>query len=92
MDKNKCQCPNTRLGRVGGQAVIEGVMMKAGKRMVTTCRRADGTLSLTADDFVSVRARHKILDLPIIRGVVNFIEMMALSVKTLSASADALGI
>ena len=92
MKKNKCICPNERLGRVGGQAVLEGVMMKAGKRTVTTCRKEDGTLSVTASDFVSVRSRCKILDLPIIRGVVNFIEMMALSVKTLTVSADALGI
>ena len=92
MKKNKCSCPNDRLGRVGGQAVIEGVMMKAGKSMATTCRKEDGTITVSVSDFVSVRSRHKILDLPIIRGVVNFIEMMALSVKTLSISADALGI
>ncbi len=92
MKKNKCSCPNTRLGRVGGQAVIEGVMMKAGEHTVTTCRKSDGTLTVTDDNFKSVRSRFKILDLPIIRGVVNFIEMMALSVRTLSVSADALGI
>ena len=92
MKKNKCSCANERLGRVGGQAVLEGVMMKAGGRTVTTCRKEDGTLSVTASDFVSVRSRFKILDLPIIRGIVNFIEMMALSVKTLTVSADALGI
>ena len=92
MKKNKCTCPNGRLGRVGGQAVLEGVMMKAGNRTVTTCRKENGELTVTADDFVSVRSRFKILDLPIIRGVVNFIEMMALSVKTLTVSADALGI
>ena len=92
MKKNKCTCPNGRLGRVGGQAVLEGVMMKAGNRTVTTCRKENGELAVTADDFVSVRSRFKILDLPIIRGVVNFIEMMALSVKTLTVSADALGI
>ena len=42
MKKNKEQssCPfSDRLGKVGGQAVLEGVMMKAGNRMVTTCRR-----------------------------------------------------
>ena len=82
----------SRLGKVGGQAVLEGVMMKAGERTVTTCRKEDGTLVVTDNSFVSVRTKHKILDLPIIRGVVNFVEMMILSFKTLGASADALGL
>ena len=91
-DKNSCNCANDRLGKVGGQAVLEGVMMKADNRTVTTCRKEDGSLTVTASDFVSVRTKHKILDLPVIRGVVNFVEMMMLSMKTLSVSADALGI
>ncbi|MBR2930100.1 MAG: DUF1385 domain-containing protein [Clostridia bacterium] len=81
-----------RLAKVGGQAVLEGVMMKAGNRTVTTCRKENGTLVVNDDSFVSVRKKHKILNIPILRGVVNFIEMMVLSVKTLNASADALGI
>ena len=91
MDKREENCP-ARLGKVGGQAVIEGVMMKAGDRTVTTCRKEDGTLVVTDDSFVSVRKKHKILNVPILRGVVNFIEMLILSMKTLGASADALGI
>lgn len=86
-NKNSC-----RLNKVGGQAVLEGVMMKAGKRTVTTCRKPDGSLVVTDAEFSSVRKKHKILDLPIIRGVVNFVEMMILSYKTLGASAEALGL
>ena len=67
-------------------------MMKAGKRTVTTCRKDDGSIVVYDDEFVSVRKKHKILNLPIIRGVVNFIEMLSLSMKTLNASAEALGI
>ena len=86
-------CPDkSRLGRVGGQAVLEGVMMKAGNRTVTSCRKEDGSIVVTDDTFVSVRKKHKILDIPLLRGVVNFIEMMALSVKTLEASTAALGL
>ena len=88
----KCCSLSDRLGKVGGQAVLEGVMMKAGERTVTTCRKEDGSLVVTDDSFVSVRTKHKILDIPIIRGVVNFIEMMILSFKTLGASADAIGL
>ncbi len=92
MMNNETNSACQRLGKVGGQAVIEGVMMKAGNRTVTTCRKDDGTLVVTDDSFVSVRSKHKILDLPIVRGVVNFVEMMMLSFKTLGASADALGL
>ena len=67
-------------------------MMKAGSRTVTTCRKEDGSLVVTDDSFESVRKKHKILNLPILRGVVNFIEMMVLSMKTLGASADAMGL
>ena len=86
--KNDLSC---RLGRVGGQAVLEGVMMKAGDRTVTSCRKPDGTIYVHDDTFTSIRTKNKFLDLPIIRGVVNFIEMMKLSVGTMTAAADALG-
>ena len=92
--KNKC-CENKipeRLNKVGGQAVLEGVMMKAGERTVTTCRKDDGTLVLTDSTFVSIKKKSKLLRLPIIRGIVNFIESLVLSMKTLNISAEALGI
>ncbi len=96
---SKENCPSvcsadtsSRLGKVGGQAVLEGVMMKAGEHSVTTCRKEDGSLVVCDDSFVSVRKKHKILNFPIIRGVVNLVEMLKLSIKTLSNSADALGL
>ena len=90
-EQNSCPFAD-RLGKVGGQAVMEGVMMKAGSRMVTTCRKEDGSLIVTDDKFVSAREKNKILDLPIVRGVVSFAESMVMSFKTLGASADALGL
>ena len=92
MEKNNYTELSCRLNKVGGQAVLEGVMMKAGNTTVTTCRKEDGSLVVTDDSFTSIRKKHKILDLPIVRGVVNFFEMMMLSMKTLKNSADALGI
>ena len=85
--KNELSC---RLGKVGGQAVLEGVMMKAGDRTVTSCRKADGTIYVHDDTFTSIRTKNKFLNLPIIRGLVNFIEMMKLSVGTMTAAAEAL--
>ena len=95
-EKNPSSCAAqggcSRLGKVGGQAVLEGVMMKAGDHVVTTCRKEDGSLTVTEQSFRSARAKNKALDLPIIRGVVNFIEMLVLSTRTLEASAAALGL
>ena len=88
MSAKKITC--SRFNKVGGQAVLEGVMMKAGTRTVTTCRRDDGSLFVHDDTFVSVRKKHKFLNIPILRGVVNFIEMLVLSVKTMNVSAEAL--
>ena len=67
---------NSRMGRVGGQAVLEGVMMRAGTEMAVACRKQNGSISVTRTRFVSVRTRHKMLNLPIIRGAVNFVEML----------------
>ena len=93
MKKERCdEASSCRLNKVGGQAVIEGVMMKAGTTTVTTCRKDDGSLIVYDEEFVSIRKKKPLLNLPIIRGVVNFIEMLSLSMKTLNASADALGI
>lgn len=87
--KGSCECKD-RLGKVGGQAVLEGVMMKAGTRTVTTCRKEDGSIVVYDKRFHSVRNKHKILNIPILRGVINFVEMLMLSFKTLGYSADAL--
>lgn len=92
MGKSKKNIDSCRLNKVGGQAVLEGVMMKAGERTVTTCRKEDGSLAVNDDVFTSVRKKHKWLNIPILRGCVNFVEMMALSIKTLNFSAEALDI
>ena len=82
---------NPRLGKVGGSAVLEGVMMRAGDLCAVTCRREDGSLAVREKRFTSVRRKHKLLDLPIIRGIVGFIESLVLSYSCLAASADVMG-
>lgn len=88
--KNKETC--SRLNRVGGQAVLEGIMMKAGDNCCTACRLENGEVAVNDRKFVSVRKKHKWLNIPILRGVINFIEMMMLSYSTLTVSAEMLGI
>jgi uncharacterized protein YqhQ len=79
--------PNNPL-LVGGQAVIEGVMMKAPGAIATAVRRASGQIELKIDPFKSIMEKYKILKLPIIRGGVGLIEMMIIGIKTLNFSAD----
>ena len=52
----------SRLGRVGGQAVLEGVMMKCGDRAALAVREESGKIRLDAEEYVSLRKKHKILD------------------------------
>ncbi len=79
---------NPRLNQVGGQAVLEGVMMKAGSDCATACRRGDGSIVVLPREFHSVRKKLPLLNLPILRGIVNFIEMLVLSMRILTASAE----
>ncbi len=83
---------NCRLGVVGGQAVLEGVMMKHGDRYSVAVRKDDGKIAVCDRSYVSVRKKHKIFNLPLIRGVVNMIEMLILSFGTLDLSARMFGL
>ncbi|MBD3226332.1 MAG: DUF1385 domain-containing protein [Caldithrix sp.] len=73
---------------VGGQAVIEGVMMRSPNRIATAIRRASGKIEIKTQEFQSLVQRRKALNIPIIRGAITLIEVMILGVKTLQWSAD----
>nr|MDK2850599.1 hypothetical protein [Candidatus Cloacimonadota bacterium] len=73
---------------VGGQAVIEGVMMRGPERLATAIRRKNGDIELLLTPFVSVTTKVKVLGYPIIRGFVSLIEMMKIGFSTLTFSAD----
>ncbi|NLK49170.1 MAG: DUF1385 domain-containing protein [Candidatus Cloacimonetes bacterium] len=73
---------------VGGQAVIEGVMMRGPDKLATAIRRKDGTIELFKQPFTSITTRVKALGFPILRGFVNLIEMMKIGFGTLTLSAN----
>lgn len=73
---------------IGGQAVIEGVMMKNGKKCAIAVRKPDHTIAVKTSVQTSIAEKYKILKLPIIRGVVNFIESMVVGIQTLTYSAS----
>jgi len=81
------------LGTVGGQAVIEGVMMKSPKRIAIAVRRYDNAqITVHAKNYTSVRKKYKWLNIPLLRGVINFVEMLIMSFGTLTESTEMLGI
>ena len=90
--KQSCMEKNPRLGKVGGQAVIEGVMMRSGEHLAVSVRSGDGSIQTKTSTFVSARQKHKILGFPIIRGVVAFIESLRMSFSTLNDAANLLGL
>lgn len=74
---------------VGGQAVIEGVMMRAPGRIAMALRKQDGSILVEAEDFSSLVERKKYLKSPVLRGAVMFFEMLGVGFKYLNRSADA---
>lgn len=82
---------NCRLGKVGGQAVMEGVMMRGPERYCTAVRKDSGEIVRDIHPNKSAKDRVKILRAPIIRGVVNFVETLKLSFSTLNFAAEAIG-
>ena len=73
---------------VGGQAVIEGVMMRSPSRMAVAVRRPEGDIAMMERPFISLTRRYKALALPVVRGAVSLFETMFLGITALNYSAD----
>jgi uncharacterized protein YqhQ len=73
---------------VGGQAVMEGVMMRTPTAYAIACRKKDGSIVTTAASLPKWSDKHKWLGLPVIRGGATLIQSMALGVKALNFSAQ----
>lgn len=72
---------------VGGQAVMEGVMMRTPSAYAIACRRADGSIVTTADTLPKWSDKYKWLNTPVLRGGATLIQSMALGIKALNFSA-----
>ena len=77
-----------RYAPVGGQAVIEGVMMRSPRMVATAVQRAGGEITLQVEPFVSITKRVKLLSIPVVRGMVGLVETLGLGMKSLSYSAS----
>lgn len=73
---------------VGGQAVIEGVMMRSPERISTAVRKEDGKIVVKNEDYTSLTKRYQALGWPVLRGIVVFFETLIIGIKTLNFSAD----
>ena len=76
---------------IGGQALIEGIMMKSVEKTAIAVRLPDKSIDVSYLDGKSIKQKYKILNIPIIRGVVGFVESMLQGYKALSISADKSG-
>jgi uncharacterized protein YqhQ len=74
--------------QIGGQAVLEGVMMRAPGSVATAVRRSDGSIVVRHQQFVSLVEKHKALGLPIVRGAIGLLDMMYLGIQTLNWSGE----
>lgn len=72
---------------VGGQAVIEGVMMRGSRGIATAVRTSEGEIVIEKLDLVPYTKKYKLLGLPIVRGFVSLIESLVIGIKTLNYSA-----
>ena len=83
----------TNLTYVGGQAVIQGVMMRGKKHTAIAVRRMDNKkIAVSRKGNTSISDKYKFLKWPLIRGVVNFIESMKMSFTTITEGTDMLGL
>lgn len=74
---------------IGGQAVMEGIMMKNRDEYAVAVRKADGEIVLKKDTFRSIAGDHRFLTrIPFVRGIFNFIDSMVLGMGTLMYSAS----
>ncbi len=73
---------------IGGQAVLEGIMMKNKEKYAVAVRKPDKEIELMVDEYKGFSDGKKILSLPFIRGIFNFVDSMILGIKTLMYSSQ----
>ncbi len=87
MDLNKIFIKSACPTKIGGQAVLEGIMMKGADRMAVTVRKPDGGMHVKID---RIPAQSKWMKVPVMRGVVAFMSSLVTGTKTLMYSAEVL--
>lgn len=73
---------------IGGQAVIEGVMMRGPYKTAVAVRKPDGNIDVSVEDLVPLSKRNKVFSIPVIRGAVSFVDSLITGIKYLQYSAS----
>ena len=89
MSNTNASCPRVD---IGGQAVMEGVMMKSPDAIALAVRRANGDIVVKRREYVAAAKKHKWMGWPVIRGVINMGSMLSMGMTTLEESTEMLGI
>lgn len=82
------QQPGAFRTSIGGQALIEGILMRGPEKQAIVVRRPDGGLEVKVEQLRLIKERYPILGVPLIRGAVNFLDSMIKGVKALMFSAE----
>ena len=88
MKKKKTQ---TKYGSVGGQALMEGIMMNGPEGKAMALRLPDGSISVEKKTFTSIKDKNRFFGIPMVRGIVNFVEALIFGYKCLMESAEKTG-
>lgn len=76
-----------RFAKIGGQAVMEGVMMRCGRDYAVAVRRPDGGIEIKKDRYEGLASRLHVSRIPVVRGIFSFIDSLVLGMSTLTWSA-----
>ena len=82
------ECKKKCYSGIGGQAVIEGIMMKNMDEYAVAVRKPNGEIVVKKDNYVMLQKKYKILGLPFIRGIFSMVDSLILGSKTLEYSAS----
>ncbi len=74
--------------KIGGQAVIEGVMMRGQSAMATAVRNSEHQIVVESERFTPQTDKNKFYNLPIIRGIISFVSSMAMGIKIINRSSE----
>lgn len=96
IDKDNSLAPCNKEGKcqgqvysgIGGQAVLEGMMMRNGAKYSVGVRKPDGTIEVMEDTYISLTDKYPVLKAPFIRGMFSFVDSMILGTKCLNYSAS----
>ncbi len=84
MKKKKC----TRYSGIGGQAVLEGIMMKNKDQYAVAVRKPNGEIEVEVEHYTGIIHGSKLMDIPFIRGVFQFVDSLILGMRSLNFSAS----